>query len=67
MYSVIIVFNLDSNLGRVDYSSFSDHTLMEMLYEGFDEGLWKICNYKVSFIKGKSSYHFQFLLQDIKK
>ena len=32
------LFCVDPNLGRTDYSSFSDQSLMEMLLDGFDEG-----------------------------
>ena len=32
-----ILPTMDPSLGRVDYSSFSDQTPMEMLFEGFDE------------------------------
>ena len=31
-----ICITVDSSLGRVDYSSMSDQTLMEMLIDGFD-------------------------------
>ena len=32
-----LFLSVDPNLGRADYASFSDQTLMEMLYEGFGE------------------------------
>ena len=33
----MLLYSVDPSLGRVDYSSFSDQTLMEMVFEGFDE------------------------------
>ena len=32
-----LFLSVDPSLGRVDYNSLSDQTLMEMLIEGFDE------------------------------
>ena len=37
----MLFLTADSHLGRVDYSSFSDQTLMEMLVEGLDQALKK--------------------------
>ena len=37
MCAPVVLLSVDPNLGHVDYASFSDQTLMEMLYEGFDE------------------------------
>ena len=39
MNSPILLSSVDSNLERVDYSSMSDQTLMELLFEGFDEDI----------------------------
>ena len=36
-----LLLGVDPSLGRADYSSFSDRTLMEMLIEGFDDGTKK--------------------------
>ena len=37
MHPIVSILTADPNLGRVDYGSFSDQTLMEMFFEGFDE------------------------------
>ena len=37
MYSLWIFLTVDSSLGKVDYNSFSDQTLMEILFNGFDD------------------------------
>ena len=37
MFCAILLQTADSTLGRVDCNSLSDQTLMELLYEGFDE------------------------------
>ena len=37
MLSSIFLHTADSHLGRVNISSFSEQTLMEMFIEGFDE------------------------------
>ena len=36
MYSLPLLCGADPNLGRVDYSSLTDQSLMEMLVDGFD-------------------------------
>ena len=35
MFSRILLHSIDANLGRVNFNSLSDQTLMEMLFEGF--------------------------------
>ena len=37
MCFLVHLLGVDPSLGRVDYASFTDQTLMELLYEGFDE------------------------------
>ena len=37
MCPIALFLSVDPNLGRVDYSSLSDQTLMEMLFDGFDD------------------------------
>ena len=37
MNLLTLLHSVDPTLGRVDYSSFSDQTLMEMLLDGFDD------------------------------
>ena len=37
MYSFVVLRSADVALGRADYSTFSDQTLMELLFEGFEE------------------------------
>ena len=37
MRTLQLFLSVDPSLGRVDYSSFSDQTLMEMMFEGFDD------------------------------
>ena len=43
MYCFPVVRSVDINLGHVDYRSFSDQTLMELLIEGFDENTKRMC------------------------
>ena len=43
MFSKMRFLTVDLHLGRVDYASFSDQTLMEMLYEGFSAEAIKTC------------------------
>ena len=37
MCALELFFSVDPSLGRVDYSLFSDQTLMEMFIDGFDD------------------------------
>ena len=43
MFLLTLLQAVDTDLGRVDHSSFSDQTLMEMLFEGFDGDTRKRC------------------------
>ena len=43
MHPIVSILTADPNLGHADYSSFSDQTLMEMFFEGFDEETRRMC------------------------